>query len=909
LNALERRLHPALVRAASVLLAVWLPPLDHGLPFGGPAVALAAPADSSHVYRHEDAPVLRAAPTRERPRIDGRLDDAVWASAPVMDRFTQRDPHEGEPASERTEVRILIGDDALYVGARLYDHDPGKIRRRFVRRDVDLASDYFSLFLDSEHDHLTAYRFDVSPAGSYDDAAVDARGSEDRSWDPVWNAAATIDSSGWTAEMEIPLSQLRYHAARDAVWGIQVARWIDRAQELDEFAFTPKREHSDVSRYGHLEGLGDVRARPHLEVLPYSLAQTEQHDIPPGDPFRHHVENSATAGGDLRYRFGALTLDGTVHPDFGQVEVDPAVVNLTAVETFFPEKRPFFIERAELFQFGQTQSHNYFNTPIAFHARRIGREPQRALSDPPYGFVDAPAVTDIAGALKLTGKTASGWSIGALDAVTQKMDARYVDTLGVRREVLVEPLANYAVARVRRDVNEGNTSVGAIATGTNRDRSDPELAALLRSQAYLGGIDFNHYMKGRLWSLDGYVLASTIRGTADAIAIAQRSSVRYYQRPDATHVRYDPTRTHLEGMASLVSLNKISGEHWLGSFTYQDLSPGFENNDLGYIGQVDTRGYSTLFGYKEDRPAKVLRNWNALGFTNHSLNHGGDLTYQGYETLSNAQFTNYWSADLRGSWFPAANDDHLTRGGPLARVPSGGRVAETVATDSRKTYQLRVHLDTSWNDAGGHSLQLTPSLVLHPSTSLLVRLEPTLQRTRDMAQYVGTVADPTATATFGSRYVFATLDQRLVSLDTRVDWTFTPKLSLQVYLQPFVVSAMHREMKQLRARRTYDFDVYGVNAGTIQRDANGVYQIDPDGPGPAAAFVVPDPNFNFRSLRGNAVLRWEYRPGSTLFLVWQQGREDVQPFGDFGFSRDFRGLFEKNPQNTVAVKATYWFSL
>ena len=872
--------------------------------------ALADPPDSARVYRHADAPVIHAAPLRDHIRVDGKLDDPAWAAAEPVTHFTQRDPNEGQPGSESTEVRVLIGDDALYIGARLYDREPAKIRRRLVRRDEGLASDYFAVLIDSYHDHLTAFRFRVNPAGSFDDAAIDARGNNDFSWDPVWHVHTTIDSLGWTAEMEIPLSQLRYSPSSDGVWGIQFRRWIDRKQELAEFSFTPKKEQADVSRYGHLTGLGALHARRPLELMPYGLARAQRTFAESGDPFRDGSNHSGAVGADLKYGIkDDLTLTATVHPDFGQVEVDPAVVNLTAVETFFPEKRPFFVERAELFNFGQTMSSNYFSTPITFHARRIGRAPQRTLTDPSFQFVDSPDLTTIAGAAKLTGKMQNGWTIGALDAVTTQERARYVDSLGVERSLPVEPVTNYAVGRVRRDLDGGNTRLGLIATGVSRDLRDDALKSMLRSGAAVGGIDFTHFWSSHLWSLDGYVLGSRVRGSADAIAATQRSSARYYQRPDATHLHYDPTRTSLEGAAELVSLNKIGGKHWKGSLTYQDLSPGFESNDMGYIGSVDSRGYSTLINYKEDKPSRLFRNWYTFAFTNDSFNHGGDLTYQGYEAQIAGTWANYWYSDFRTSWYPKAYDDRLTRGGPLSAVPPGGRLSTNVQSDARKPWLFALYGSWQWNDAGGFVQQYQPSLTLHPAPAMVVKFQPNIQRIRDMAQYVATISDSSATATYGSRYVFATLDQHVVSLDTRVDWTFSPRLSLQLYLQPYVVSGLYRKLKELHAPRAYDFDVYGGARGTIARDSTGLYTIDPDGPGPSPSFSLGDPNFNYRSLIGNAVLRWEYRPGSAIYLVWQQRRSDVQPIGDFDFSRDFRGILDKGPENIVAVKATYWLGM
>jgi hypothetical protein len=872
--------------------------------------ALGQPADSTHVYNHADAPAIHALQITEHIKVDGKLDEPAWAKAEAVDRFTQRDPDEGKPVSERTEVRILISDDALYVGARLYDHDAAKIRRRLVRRDEDLASDYFALLLDSYHDHLTTYRFRVNPAGSYDDSYIDSRGNADFSWDPVWHVHTTIDSLGWTAEMEIPLSQLRFNPSSDAVWGIQMRRWIDRKQELAEFSFTPKKEQEDAGRYGHLVGLGDLSSPRHVEILPYSLAKADYHAMTPGDPFQDGSEGVGSLGADFKYGLTSnLTLDATVNPDFGQVEVDPAVVNLTAVETFFPERRPFFIEGADLFRFGQSRSQNSFNTTIPFHARRIGRTPQLALGGTGYNFVDAPSVTTIDTALKLTGKTKKGWSVGVLDALTSRERARYLDDAGLMHREPIEPLTNYFVGRLRREYGGGNTSIGLLGTAASRDGSDPTLASMLRSGAYVSGMDFNRFWSNRSWSLDGFILGSYIRGTAAAIDRAQRSSVRYFQRPDASHLHYDPTRTSLAGGAGQLSLNKIGGEHWVGTATYQDWSPGFEINDVGYQNAADCRGFSWLGLYKESKPSKLFHNWDAFVFTNHSFNYAGDLTYQGYEADAEGTFRNYWYGDTRVSWYPGGYDDRLTRGGPMSRVPPGGRVRFTVNSDFRKTYQAGWQGNWTWDDAGGRSVQQTPSLALHPSSSVLVRFDPTIRVSRDMAQFVTTVPDSTAGATYGSRYVFATLEQTSVSLDTRVNWTFSPKLSLQLYLQPFVVSGLYKDLKQLTAPREYEFGVYGRNTGTVQRDSTGAYKIDPDGAGPASAFTVADPNFNFRSLLGNAVLRWEYRPGSAVFLVWQQSRSESQPFGDFDFSRDFRALLDNGPENIFAIKATYWLGI
>ena len=865
------------------------------------------------VRTHADVPVLRAAPLAGAIHIDGHLDEAAWQAATVVDQFTQREPKEGQPASERTEVRALIGPDALYIGARLFDSEPGKIGSKLLRRDEVNSSgscDMFALLLDPYHDHSTGVVFRVGPSGSTDDATIAASGNQDLSWDPVWHVHTSIDSLGWVAEMAIPLSQLHFNASQDATWGVQLRRWIQRKQELVEFSFTPLKEESGVSRYGHLTGLGSLQSHHQLELLPYARIRSEYTHPEAGDPFRDGSDQFPAAGMDLKYGVTSnLTLNATVNPDFGEVEVDPAVVNLSAYETFYPERRPFFIEGADVFRFGESRSFNNFNTTLPFHARRIGRPPQRTLSGADYVYVDSPSRTTITTAAKLTGKTSNGWTLGALDAVTPLEQADYIDTLGVEHQAPVEPLTNYFIGRLRRDYRHGNTVVGGIVTGVSRDLEDPALQDLLRSSAWAGGVDLNHYWNSRRYSLDAMFLGSTVQGDQTVMDATQRSSARYFQRPDATHLHYDPTRTSLSGYAGQISINKVAGRHGLGSVTYQDWSPGFEINDVGFQNAADSRGLSWLAMYKEDRPHGPIRNWNTFVFSNYSWNYGGDNTYVEYAGHVEGQLSNYWYATARGEYYPGNFDDRLTRGGPLSRLPSGTTFRASLSTDSRKDYQLSLNGVSGWDEAGGQVRQLTASLSVRPTSALRVLFEPAYRIYRDNAQYVTTVDDSFATATYDARYVFATLEQVQVSLDTRLDWIFSPTLSLQLYLQPLIASGDYSKIKELRAPRTYEFNVYGEQVGTSQIDASGNYTLDPDGAGPAASFVVDNPDFNYRSFRGNAVLRWEYRPGSALFLVWQQGREATAPVGNFDFHRDWNALLDIVPENVVAVKITYWLAL
>src|SRR3954464_827423 len=436
-------------------------------------------------------PELRAERVTGTLAVDGKLDEADWLRAQPATQFIQTDPVEGQPATERTEVRVLIGDDALYVGARLYDSSHQRVRTVLARRDDAVEADEFDLYLDTFHDHLSGVRFRITPGGAVLDGILgsSAQGSdEDDSWDPVWESATIVDSLGWSAELRIPLSQLRYNSTADGTWGIQLYRKILRKGEEDWFSFVPKSEFSGVSRYAHLVGLGKLQPQRRLELAPYLLARAAYQPTIAGDPFRTGHDYNGSAGLDLKYGLTSdLTLSATVNPDFGQVEVDPAVVNLSAFETFYPEKRPFFVEGADVFPFGGIRANNSFNFPESFFSRRIGREPQRNLEGNGVSYLDRPSETSIRTAAKLTGRTHSGWSLGVLDAVTAGEQARYVDDLGSRVSAPVEPLTNYFVGRVRKDLREGNTTLGVIGTAVNRDQGNADLMSLLRSNAYLFG--------------------------------------------------------------------------------------------------------------------------------------------------------------------------------------------------------------------------------------------------------------------------------------------------------------------------------------------------------------------------------------------------------------------------------------
>ena len=847
------------------------------------------------------APVVIAAPVIGDLEIDGQLDESAWTAATPVTSFTQRDPDPGAPATERTDVRILFDHAAVYVGARLFD-STGEVSSRLARRDSWLpGSDWFTVAFDSYHDHLTAFRFGLNPDGVRRDEKISAGNDEDGSWDPVWTGAATRDARGWTAEMRIPLSQLRFRREDTQVWGIQLVREIARNAEESWFAFVPKSERAVVARYGHLVGLSSLAPRGRLELLPYVVTRArydtpaESDEVTFANPYRDGSEQSTSLGGDLKYRLASnLTLDATINPDFGQVEADPAVVNLTAFETRFQERRPFFNEGAEIFDFNGTE---------LFYSRRIGARPPGNVPDDAV-YDDMPERSTILAAAKLTGKT-HGWSVALLDGVTGRERASYIDADGLRGVAPVAPRSNYVVGRARREMRAGQTVVGGMITSVHRDLADSVLASRVRSRAFAGGADFTHEWNARKWSLDGFLAGSLIEGTPAVITDAQRSSARYFQRPDATHLTLDSSATSLGGFAGRLRLRRPAGEHWRGDATVGTVSPGFETNDVGFQSRADEYAATATVQYVHEEPGRRLREWRLEGGPRASWNYDGDRIETRFNLEGRAELLNYWDGDFELNHALPALDDRLTRGGPLVRSPARTNLQVSIESDDRNAVTLDAGIDAWWGEAGSRTA-LELGIGLKPAPNWNISVGPEWSREHTSSQFVASVIDPLASSTFGIRYVFADLEQTELSLATHANVTFSPTLSLEAYARPFIGSGTFDGLKELVRPRAYEFTRYAED-GSIEGD-DGEIVVDPDGTGPAEAFEVDDETFTTRSLRGSAVLRWEWRPGSTLFLVWQQQRELEDASGDLRLRRDLRRLGRARPTNVFVLKATWWIN-
>lgn len=859
--------------------------------------------------RNETRPVLHAVRATGPFRIDGVLDEPDWLRAIIVRDFTQSYPAPGAAPLDSTLVRVLYDNDALYVGIRMFDSEPSKIAAQLARRDASgIYSDWVHLIVGTYHDRRTAFRFSVNPLGVQRDVLEYDDNNEDENWDAVWDVGVKVDSLGWTTEYRIPFSQLRFPAKEPAagrVWDIQIMRDIARRQERDSWAPWTLQSPGFVSSFGEIDALEGIPAPRRLEIIPYASAQETRAPRAEGDPFFRANNTRLAAGGDAHYGLpNGLTLTATVNPDFGQVEVDPAVVNLSAFETFFPEKRPFFLEGADIFNFGATRTNSDYSSQFYFYPRRIGREPQRSLQ---ASFVDAPQQTPILGAIKLTGKTGP-WTIGGLDAVTGEQSARYFNSPVDRGTSVVEPLTNYLMGRLRRDLNGGKSFIGGMVGSTTRSVADTAIAGQLRRQAVVSGLDFEHSWSNRQWIMTGFAVGSLVEGTSTSIAVTQRASSRYYQRPDASYVLFDPARSFLDGYMGELALQE-NGAAWSGSLALKEASPGFEINDIGFQSKVDYRALSMEVNYRKQSVGRFLRNYDGWAGTNNVVNFGGVSMYSGAATGGDLQLRNLWQTGGFVRINRSAYDERLTRGGPLVRTPAPRELNFYVISDSRWPVTATVSLDDIRDRSGSNLLTTSLALDWRPASNVHLSAGPALTRQISTDQYVRTVIDPNATPTFGSRFVFSNLHQTTLSLDARIDWTFTPTLTLQMYAQPFVSAGRFDRLKELARPRTYDFTVYGADGGSkLSYDAaQRVYTIDPDGSGTAPAFTVQDPTFNIRSLHGNALARWQYRPGSTLFFVWQQERSGFDPsLGEFAFRRDAGAVFRSQPTNVFLVKVAYW---
>jgi hypothetical protein len=801
------------------------------------------------------------------------------------------------PATRRTEARVLFVGDAVYVGMRAFD-SPDSIVAPLMRRDARANYDMLEVLFDSFHDRRTAFHFGVNPAGvkfdiyHYDDAQTDI------SWDAVWDVAVSRDSLGWSAEFRIPLSQLRYSVpAGPATWGVNFYRNIGRRQEWSSWAPIPQSEGREVSRFGEIREIDSLVPARRREITPYVSASMTRAPGKSANPFFRSSDFEGGAGVDAKLGVGnGLTFDLTVHPDFGQVEADPSEVNISGFETTFMERRPFFVENGKLFEL------SIYDSPdeILFYPRRVGRAPQ-VSADSTALFAQEPSQTTIVTAAKLSGKTSNGLSVGLLEAVTGAASADVIDTLGRRLRQLVEPATSYAVARVQKDLRAGKSAIGAMATAVNRfDLSTT--ASELHKAAYGAGLDFRHQFGGdggSTYEVFGALFAAAVHGSAHSIAETQRSSAHYFQRPDADHLSYDTTRTSLMGFGARLQFDRMTGRLRYGNAFYTR-TPGFDINDIGIQKVADWSENFTWVGTRHVAPGAVFNNWSVYGNTWSWWTYGGERTFTQVNLDLEGELRNFWGSFVRvGRRFPAHT--LRLRGGPLFAEEGGWAVFGSFFSPQQKALRLNASYSLMRSDApGSRSLSFSPTVLWQPLTNATLTLGPTFSRDRSDIFYVAQ-----ASTDASSRYVLGALDRTTAAMTTRLDLAFSPVLTLQFYGQPFFSAGTYSDFKEVTAPRAPKYaDRFRRFDPTLM---DGVYTDDTDGNG-VADLEFSDPSFNVKEFRSNAVLRWEYRPGSTFFLVWSQGRHSDADPTRFALSRDASVLFRTVPENVFLVKVTRWMS-
>jgi len=869
------------------------------------AVATTAAAADSTTVAPPDVQARRLPGTID---LDGLLTDAAWGGEPVQARFIQSDPDQGSAPTFATEVRVMFDDDAIYVGARMFDASPDSIVARLARRDVSSRSDELCVFLDPYHDKRTGYFFVISAAGVLRDGILYNDGWTDGSWDGVWQGRARVDSLGWTAEMRIPYSQLRFRKTEQGRWGINFRRYFARRNEYDHVAYTPRNESGFVSRFPDLVGIDGLTPDRAIELRPYGITRGEFLQHATGDPFNDGSKVAPDVGVDLKTAIGSkLTLNATVNPDFGQVEVDPAVVNLTDVETFFSEKRPFFFEGSSNYEFGSGGSDSFwgFNWPgpSFFYTRRIGRSPQGF--DPAEGsaeYVDRPLGTSILGAAKITGKVAGDWNLGLLQAVTAQERSK-LWTAGVSSRAEVEPLTSYTVIRAQREFNSGRQGLGVITTMAARKFDNPLLSDQLNRRSIVAGVDGWTFLdSAQVWVVTGWTSLTDVRGTQQRLIALQRNSQHYLQRPDAARWRIDPLATSLTGYGGRFTLNKQKGRTIFNS-AVGFMNPHFDLNDVGSMSRADVVNAHVVSGYKWTDPNAWRRYADAKLALWGSTDWDGNLISPGIWAGGGIDFANYWSFWPRASFNPRSINNRLTRGGPLTVSKPRWESGFWFETDGRQEVYYSLDLGGARSQSGGWAFWAYPSVEWKPASNVSVSVGPGFDRNHQDSQWVGAVGDAGAVDTYGRRYVFSQLDQTTVSANLRLNVAFTPNVSFQVFAQPLISSGDYFAYKQLVRARSYDWEPVG--SGVPQYYADGD-TLDLDGPGPGRAF---NPDFNITSLRGNAILRWEFLPASTLFLVWTQERSGFENDGEFEFGPACSKLLDQRPNNIFLAKVSYYLSL
>ena len=828
-------------------------------------------------------------------RVDGRLDEDIWRSAPPVTDFLQREPTEGAPPTDDIEVRFAYDEAALYVGARM--SSATAIQAPMGRRDEVEQAEQLLVSLDTYLDRRTASTFGVTASGVRLDHyyASDNDWDSDSGFDPVWEARTAMIERGWVAELRIPFSQLRFNDRSPQVWGLNLQRLVPARNEEIYWALVRRTEEGWASRFGELHGIDGITPPRRLELLPYVGGSSQlMGNRDRSNPFDSAANLESRVGVDAKMGLGPnLTLEATVNPDFGQVEADPAEVNLSAFETFFDERRPFFLEGMPLLAGGVEDY---------FYSRRIGAPP----SGPATGdFVDYPSTTTILGAAKLTGRLSSGTSIGMLGAATAEETARTFRSLQLFDRTRVAPQTGYGVARLQQEFGSEGSTVGLLTTAVHRQLAQGDLlAALLARNAFtLSGDSVLRFLDGD-YELGLNLGLSYVDGDARAIDRIQRSSARYFQRPDASYIRYNPARTSLAGVRGGLEFERRNARHWLWEAGADFGSPEFETNDVGRLGSTDYVRGSADIGYRETTPGPRLRAYEIGISADNQWNYNGDRQAGSLESNLELTWPNFWQTQFSGSIDFRSQDWRLTRGGPSMGRPRSWMTNADIESNDQAQTRGNIEMEYGRNEDGGLTFNIEGGISLQPDPRWQLAIQPRYERLLETQQYVTTL-DGGRPETYGRRYIFGHVDRSTYSTEVRLNYTFRPDLNVDFYAEPFASSGRYDHLGELKVARSRHLRRYGTDDTTMTTLPDGSRQVVDGG----TSFTLRNRDFRVQSLRSNLVLRWEWRPGSTLYVVWQQNRAGREESGTRVTIGDMFDSFGARGDNLFAVKTSFWFSL
>jgi hypothetical protein len=833
------------------------------------------------------------------PVIDGKLDDTCWKNEGIWSQnFIQNTPVERAIPSYPTRIKILYDDKNIYFALRAWDPEPDKINRFVGNRDDNSIGDLISVCFDTYHDYRAGTEFNINVGGNKTDLIVSDNLSINLNWNAVWEGKTAVNDSSWTVEFRIPLSQLRYnHSDTGMVWGLHVRRIIRRIQETDQWSLIPRKNSGHVYSFGEMHGLRDIRKPRLIEFLPYASGKLSREPQIPSSPYYKKNRWNGNGGIDGKIGIGDFTFDVTINPDFGQIEADPSVMNLTAFETFYEEKRPFFLEGKHIFDFSPDQN-------MMFYSRRIGHAPTLM----PYGdnlntFSRFPEYTTILNAVKLTGTTRNGVSVGILQSTTQEETGKVMIN-GVESQPVVEPLTNYLVARVLKNANKGNTQIGGMVTSTNRVLDDSHLS-FLNKNAITAGIDFLQYFNEREYFIDAKGIISHITGKPEAMLALQQNPLHYYQRPDALeYLGVDSSRRAITGSGGYVSFGRRGNKRFIFSEKFNWWSPGFDLNDIGYLYMADLMENHLKFSYRQTEPKNIFRNYTLSLAQNSYWNYGGNNTHNNAGVEFVAMFNNRWEIAINEMYILSDISTRLLRGGPSMRISPSWENSILFNTDRSKRVSFRLQNSSSLNTDGiTHKVSVRPGLSFRLGNHIYMMSEFNYTRNVDNLLYITQVS-----SAWGKQYILGRISQNTYNLTLRFNYNITPDISIQYYGSPFVSNGSFTDLKKAtntraddRKERYHSFTVDEVSYDPLTNN----YFVNENG----INYSFNRPDFSFREFRSNLVARWEYLPGSTLYLVWENNRRSRESAYYPSLDKNIGELFGVNPTNIFMVKLSYWFAI